>query len=523
MTEVIFLLVSLALSAAQNPSNITVLGAGGGGSIAVTPTLIQGPFSTPNDVRVSTSLAAAGGAGNYMLVPLGTNTQVGNTVIALVISASATSNLSVTDDGSSSNSYSVPTGASETAGSHTIAIYTAAITNSSRVLKLTCTAATNCDDNQMVAWEYENLGSFDVACAGTVTSGTSLACSSSISPTTGDLLLAATNVVSYSSRPSGFAASFTAQTGSPTWTLSHAADLDWSASETALAGSGSITPAITVSQAVTRANTVAVAFKASSSGGGKPTGPYLLGMQNQNSGSGGWGFSTTNTSTAQTMQFPCAGTSPFLLVGNIDTATISSVTDNNSNTWIGLTAVNSTGDGFQIQWWYTTNFPATCTGTEKVTVTFSSNPSALIPLFVFFDVYGAASGYDSSATCGSGSTPCPVNTTCSSTTTCAGSTITPSGYPALVLSYQNQNDNSVYAVNVGRFLTATEWCPTATNACNGAGASGVTQSNVGPGLEQDAGIMVDNLASGSAAITWTLENTNNSNVGASFSSTLAVK
>lgn len=493
---------------------------------AATPALIQGPFSTPNDVQTQSPLTISN-TNNYMLLPLGTLTQSSDTIVVMIVSASATSNLSLTDDGSSSNTYTLQ--ASETAGSRTIAFYTAPVTHTSRNVKMTCASATNCADNQMVAWEYANLGAADKTCNATVTTGTSLACSSMTTTANGDFIIVAADVVTYSATPSGFAGKFTAQTGStPTWTLAHAHDLDWSASQTAIqATAGAITPAITVSAAVTRANIAGIAFLATAAGGAQPPPPYLIGMQNQNSGNSGWGFSSTSSSTAQVLQVPCVGNSLYLLIGQIDSATITHVggsgnnIDSNGNTWAGLTLVDSTGDGFAIQWWHTTTYPATCNGTEAVTVTFSANPSTLIPLWVFFDV-NAASGYDGSATCGAGSMPCAINTTCSSTSSCGGATITPSGYPALVLSYQNQDFDSISASNIGRFITGVEVCPALAGGCGGAG-TGTSYAYVGPGVEQDAGILADNLASGSAAITWTVQNTQSKNPAASFSSTIAIK
>lgn len=488
-----------------------------------TPTLVQGPFSTPNDVQSQTLISSTSFANSYLQEALGTTSQVGNTIVAVIVSASGTSNLTLTDDGSTSNTYTRQV--SEVAGGRTIAIYSAPVTATSRNVKMTCVSSANCQDNQMVLWEYQNLGTVDVTCAATVTSGTAPACSAMTPTVNGDFLLAAVDVVTFGTTPTGFM-SFTAQTGStPTWTLSHAHGLDWSASQTAIqATAATITPAITVSTAVTRANVVGIAFKAANSGAGPASAPVLLSMQNQNSGNSGsgWGFSNVPTATAQTLQTPCSGNAPFLLIGQLDSATISSVTDNNSNTWAGLTRLDSTGDGFAIQWWHTTNYPATCNGTEAITVTFSTNPSTLIPLWVFFDTKATA-GYDSSATCGAGSTPCAINTTCSSTTSCGGATITPSGYPALVLSYQNQDYDTISAVSTGRFLAATEVCPASTTGCAGTGSTGTTYAYAGSGLEQDCGISVVNLAGGSAALTWTVQNTQNQNVGASFSSTISIK
>lgn len=492
---------------------------------APTPTLVQGPFSSASDVTNQNALSSDG-TGPTLVNCFRSNTQSGNTIVVMAISASAVSNMSVTDDGSSSNSYSIPSGAQETAGSHSIAIWTASVTHASRCVTLTFAATTNVDDNQIIMWEYKNLGTVDQTCAATATSGTAPACSAMTTTANGDLILAGVNVVSYGTKPTG-STHYTAQAGS--WNLSLNDGTDWTGVQTEVqASSGAVTPAITTATAVTRANIVGVAFKATTSGSGPPAGPYLLSFQAQNN----WGYSTAGTSTSQTFYFPCptsvTGTTLWLLVGNIDSTTVSAVSDSNGNTWTGLTRMDSTGDGFSVQWYHTGLNP-TCSGTENVTLTYGANPSTLVPLWNFFVVTGAASGYDSTASCsgtnvtGTGTCNMTATNSCASGTSCGGATITPSGYPAMVLSYQNQDFDTASGANVGQFLTAVEICPNAGNVgCAGAGTS-TNYMYVGSGLEQDAGIIADNLASGSAAITWSMQNTQNTNVGASFSSTIDIK
>lgn len=498
-----------------------------GATSVPTPAVVQGPIVTATDVQVNTNLGGGAVTDNYMVKCFPYATQSGNTIIVMVVTASATSNISLTDDGSSSNTYSLPSGASETAGSQTIAFYVAPVTHASHCVSLTFATPTGATHNQMTMWEYDNLGAVDKACAATVTSGTSLACASMTPTVNGDLLLIAANAVTYGTKPTGFT-SYTAQTGTtPTWTLATNDGLGWSAAQTGIqATAGAVTGAITAASAVTRANIAGLAIKAVTAGAAHPSGPYLLSMEVQNSGypsTNGWGYSTASTATTQTVNFPCQGNAPILLVGNIDSTTVTGVTDNNSNTWAGLTRVDSSGDGFSIQYYNTTNYPATCNGTEKVTVTYGANPSDLDPLWVFFDVAGAASGYDSTATCSSGSTPCATNTSCASSSTATGAHITPSGFPALVLSYFNQDFDTISGINVGQFLTAEEICPNGTNTGCGAAGTGTFYNYQGSGLEQDAGIMADRLASGSAALTWSAQNTQSQNIGACFSSTLAVK
>jgi hypothetical protein len=476
--------------------------------------LIQGPFMTPNDKAIQDPINSNGG---FMQNCFKSTTQVNDTIIVAVVTESTVANMAVTDDGSSSNAYAIPSGASEVSGGHTLAIFTATVAHASRCLSVTFTTDTGAIDDQMTMWEYSNVGSVDgTPCATHVTTGTSVACGSAITTTvSGDLVLAVTSVTTFGTTPTG-SMHFTAQTGA-SWNLSTNDGTDWSASQTEIqSASGAVTPAITSSTAVSSANIVGIAFKPTSTGGNVPSGPYLLSMQHQNN----WGFSTAPTATSETLYFPCpasvTGTVLWLLLGNVDTTTVTGVTDSNSNTWTGLTRVDSTGDGFSIQWYHTALNP-TCSGSEALTLTYGANPSALLPLWDFFIVTGAASGYDSTE--GQKST----NTSCASPTAFTGPTVTPTSFPALVLAYGNQDFNTGQSTNVGQFLTAVEVCPNSGNiGCGGNGTS-TNYAYVGSGLEQDAFIVVDNLASGSAAFSWTAANTQSQNIGACFSAALAVE
>lgn len=505
-----------ACSWAQGGRILLPIMLGAPAAAAPVPTLIQGPFMTPNDVASQSSIGGGAGAG-FIQNCYKSTTQVGDTLIVEVITNSTTSNVSVTDDGSSSNTYAIPSGATETAGGAMHSFYVATVSHASRCVKVNYATGTGATNNQIVLWEYANLGAVDQTCAATVTSGTAPACSAMTTTVNGDLVVSAVAVVSFGTKPTG-SMHFTAQAS---WALATNNGTDWTAAQTIIqSAAGSITPAITTSTAVSRANIIGIAFKAASAGGTMPTGPYVLSMQHQNN----WGLSTAPTATSETLYFPCptgySGVSLWLMVGNLDSTNVTAVSDSTNGSWTGLTRVDSTGDGFEIQWYHKDS--ATCASTIAVTLTYGANPSGLIPLWDFFVVVGAASGYDSSATCGAGSTPCAINTTCNSTTTVGGATITPSGYPALVLSYNNQDFDTISAVNVGQFLAAVEDCPGTGAGCGGAG-TGTDLAYAGPGFEQDAGIMADNLASGSAAISWTVANTQSQNAGPCFSSTVAVK
>lgn len=240
------------------------------------------------------------------------------------------------------------------------------------------------------------------------------------------------------------------------------------------------------------------------------------------------GFSTAQTATTRVEAFPCKGNDPWILTGNIDTAHVNSITDNNGNTWTGLTKVDSTGDGFEIRWWHVTS-AVTCADNEAVTITYSANPSGLIPVIEFFDIANSA-GYDSSATCGAGSTPCAINNTIATNppVAFAGATITPSvgsvAHPTLILSYQNQDFDTISGVSPGLFVAAVGVCPNSGGAGCGGNGTSTSYNYVGPGFEQDSGVMIDRVTATTAvSITWTPQNTQSQGLDFSFSSTVAIK
>jgi hypothetical protein len=217
-----------------------------------------------------------------------------------------------------------------------------------------------------------------------------------------------------------------------------------------------------------------------------------------------------------------------LLVAQGDAVTVTHVggsgtnVDNNGNTWNALTKNDSTGDGFAFQYWYTT-YPATCNSTEKVIVTFSASAASQVPYWVLRD-FKATTGYDSSSTCSGASTgtgQCTTNTSSAGTGNITGVTITPSAYPEIVISDQNQDFGTISGVSAGNYTAAYESAPGNTNGC-----SNVTTSKLcyaGPGFEQDGGAVNDTLASGSVTFTWTYANTQNQGPDYYFSNAIAIK
>jgi hypothetical protein len=157
-----------------------------------------------------------------------------------------------------------------------------------------------------------------------------------------------------------------------------------------------------------------------------------------------------------------------------------------------------------------------------MTITWSAAPS-----FVYLEAVdiSRSAGYDTSATCGSGSTPCAINASSTALSgSIPGAVITPSTTKGVILSNANEDFQSVGTVNVGSFVVDEMFCPGTTGGCQGGG-TGTFQGYQGSGMEQDSGALVDYYASTSAVtITWTyVQSETGSQIGAYFSSTVAVK
>lgn len=484
-----------------------------------TPTFIQST-ATPSDTQTQSPFSTGTGS---ITTCFPNSTQSGNTIIVRLTSSSTLANISsVTDDGSSSNTYTQQK--TEVVSSRTLAIYTAPVTNVSRCTTVLYTSGPVATDNEVKIYEFSNIATsspLDVSCNGSVTSGTAPACSSSMTPTVaGDLILTFVDIKTFTSTPTG-AMTFTAQTGTtPTYQLlpGDADGTSWSAGDYAIdSATSAITPSITISQSTTQAQVVAIALKAASSGSGFSG----IHVNNVAKFAPQFAYSTAITGTAQVIQFPCVGNDLWVIVGIGDNTTVSSInTDSNSNTWTGLTRVDSTGDGFSIQWYHSDS--ATCSGTEKFTINFAAAPSFMTVVAV--DISNAT-GYDSSATCAAGSTPCPINVSsggdANSTTTISGAKITPSTAAGVVLSYQNQDFDSMCAVSPGNFVADLEGGPSG-GACASGSAS--IYNYEGSGFEQDMGLLVKYYSStAQISITWSIANTQSRAIGPEFSSTVAVK
>lgn len=487
---------------------------------AAVPTLVQST-QTPSDVQAQDGISQNPQTGNLITKPFPNSTQVGNTVVCHVRTSEATiGDIAISDDGS--NTYTLR--ADEIAGSRTNAVFTAPITTTSRIVTVTYNdSAGDQTDNLVDCYEYENVGAYDVNCTGTATSLSAPACGSSMTPSSGDLIIAFVDVVSYSSKPAT-SANFTAQTGTtPTYSLLHNDGTSWSAAQYGvLASSTAITPSITLAQATTRANIAAVAMKAASSGG-TFSGIHVNKVK---AFAPQFANSTSFTGTTIALGFPCSGNSEWVFVGqgaSSSTSNLTSVTDSNSNTWTRLTNLYSSGDGFAVQAAHVDS--ATCSATQVITLHFTSNPS-------FLTVYAVdianATGYDSSATC-TGGTPCLINNASSSaTTTFSGAAITPSVSPGLILSYQNQDYQSI-ASATGNWNDGIESCPNETGGCSGNGIGTYSHyAYVGSGFEQDAGFTVQYYSSTAAitpvyTIAQTQGSTNSGQIGPAFNYTVAVK
>jgi hypothetical protein len=475
-----------------------------------TPTLVQEKQSYTD--QQATRLL--GGTNAYIFTCLPNAGLAGNTIIARVRSNTAPS--TVTDN--ASETYTLAK--SETAGSvYTSIYYFSNISAGAQCVSTTWSAGSGVQGDQIKLYEYANLATtspVDVSCSATVTSGTAPACGSMTTTLANDLVMSATDVVTFSSTPTG-SMSFTAQTGAA-WAKLDDDGTAWTGTQAEiLATAGAVNPTITVSQAVTRANVVGVAFKAASSGSIPSTGVHV---NNIMWSSPQFGFSNSFATTTFALSFPSSGNALWLLVAAEDNVTLSGVTDTNSNTFTCLARVDSSGDSFFMQWCHADS--ATTNATEKMTITWSAAPS-----FVYLEAVdiSRSAGYDTSATCGAGSTPCAINASSTALSgSIPGAVITPSTTKGVILSNANEDFQSVGTVNVGSFVVDEMFCPGTTGGCQGGG-TGTFQGYQGSGMEQDSGALVDYYASTSAVtITWTyVQSETGSQIGAYFSSTVAVK
>jgi hypothetical protein len=323
---------------------------------------------------------------------------------------------------------------------------------------------------------------------------------------------------------------WTAQTGTtPTYVKRHSDGTSWSAEQDGvLASSTAITPSMTASTAVTRANVVGIAMKAAA-GGGTYSGIHVM---NVKTFAPEFANSTAITGTSQVIEFPCFGNSEWLLVGqgaSSGTSNTTGITGTTpTTTFTALTNLYNAGDGFAVQWWHVDG--VTCTGTQKITLAFTANPTFLT--IVAVDIANAT-GYDSSATCGSGSTPCAINNANSTaTTTFANAQITPSTTAGVVLAYQNQDFQTIASSSSGNWVHGIESAPNAVPAGQGCTGNGTgtfgSYCYAGSGFEQDDGVNIIYYSSTSAInFNWNIAQTqgssNSGEIGPAFSSTVAVK
>ncbi|HEX4501067.1 MAG TPA: hypothetical protein VH187_07900 [Scandinavium sp.] len=480
------------------------------------PTLIQMRSSaTDAQANVVGGFNGDTASNNYIQVCLANSGQVNNTLVVRTTGTTASTNVSITDDGSSSNTYTLQQ--HETAGGRTLAVFTASIVNSMRCMKVVFGGGST--DDQVKVYEYKNIATSSpvrASCTGTATSGTAPACSAGITPTANDIVLGFEDVISFGTNPRG-GTTFTAQSG---YSLIDSDNTGWTASESVISTGSSTTPSITIASATTRANIVGIALKSSSSGASFSG----IHVNNVTYFAPEFALSLPITGTTQTIQFPCSGNDLWMMIGqgaSGATSNTTSITDSH-NTWTALTNLYNSGDGYAIQWWHVTSLPAVCSGTTSFTINFTANPSFLT--VQMFDLSNS-SGYDSSATCGAGSTPCAINlNTGTQTATVAGAVITPStSGPGVILSYANQDFNTLTNVSPGNWSSDVPFCPNSSTGCTGSGIS-TSAFYVGSGFEQDGGTLVDYYSSNSAvSITWTIANTQNQGIGPHFSSAVAVK
>jgi hypothetical protein len=492
---------------------VTGANAGSSGGSAA-PTLVQKKL-TYTDTQTQSQFS---GSNAYIPACLPNAGISGNTIIVALVTNEATiGDVTVTDN--ESETYALAN--DEIAGSRTLAVYYfAGIASGAQCITVTWSTGGGVANDQIEISEWANIATsstVDTSGKATVTSGTAPACGSITTTKPNDLIFDVSNIVSFSSKPTG-SMTFTAQTGG-SWNLLDADGTSWMGTQTeVLSATGAVNPAITLSRATTRTNVVCVAFAAASSGGVPGSGIHLNSVTWSDPQ---YGYSTAFATSTLVMQMPCFGNDLWVAVAQADNTTVSGIgSDTNGNTWTGLTRVDSSGDTFALQWWHADS--ATCNGAEQFTITWSAAPSYVF--ITMYDVSGSA-GYDSSATCGSGSTPCATNSTSSAYSgVIAGATITPSTSSGLILSEGNQDFQSISAVSPGTFLADLVVCPGSSGGCVG-GSVGTYIGYQGSGMEQDSGAMdYYYSSSGAVSINWTFVETETTGpIEAYFSSTVAIK
>lgn len=468
---------------------------------AQTPALVQ--------VRQAPSDVNAGGAVSYESTCFANPTQVGNTILAFVsTNDTPITNVTVSDDGS--NAYTMEK--DEIADSQTTAIFLAPVTTASRCVTLNLNTGGN--DNQLVVMEWTNISTaspVDTTCSAAVTSGTSPACGSMTTTGSGELIIDLTNVVAFGTKPTGYM-TWLAQTGDD-WKLAEADGLGWTAVQYEIQSTaGAINPAITTSTAVSHANVVGLALKPASSGGGQGSSIHVNSIYSFI----GIEYPTISTGTTMVLQAPCGGDDLWLAVNEATAhGPISSITDNNGNTWSSLTAAFNGSVNWQVQWWHTSTF-ASCGSNETLTLTLGSAiTTGSNPNYWIFDISNSG-GYDSSAACGSGSTPCNlVGSSAITAGVLTGSVITPSESGGVLLGVIQEEDNTVVSSTPGNNLIGCI-SESGTPACSNAVATNAA-------WEQDAGANSYTTSStASKTFTWTYADTNASPVNAYWTSVVSL-
>jgi hypothetical protein len=263
-----------------------------------------------------------------------------------------------------------------------------------------------------------------------------------------------------------------------TWQVATADILDGQAQQWGIYNSTSAINCQTIQSPSATFISLAIALKTASAGTA-PTGMYIQSAQHNNT--------TNGTSATVPVESPCSGN--LLVAGYVGSNdggtyyTVSSVTDNSSNSWVECNSPNTKPEnGSVCQYWYTSS-PTTA---DNLKVTFHMTGSASASAgstFMVYDVVGAASSspYDTNA----------VTTGTGTTTSNSGPSITPSTTGGIIFAEMGIAQNQVTAVTgpTGALFHST---------------SMVTEPNPGHSDENNGWSHVINTSTASKTWTWTV-------------------
>jgi hypothetical protein len=433
--------ISVTDNAAGSPQTVPLSGTGTSSTPGI-PTLVQHVHGS-NTLSSSQGPSWIGGPNNTYTTYLANPTQAGNAIIVgMRFDNSQTPTITVSDD--KSNTYNIGNVSVDATNNNKFAIYyalnVAAGTRKINVLLSSSTAATQF---AVEASEFYNVAQVSALDGNAGTTGTSTTVATgSVTPTTsGDLV--------YQIATQGTGSLVTYTVGSQpniTWSLLSADTQKPFAVQYGVYNStAAFNPTMTQSSIV-NFETAAIFLKPATSGSAAPAGIRVNRISHNSlwsSGTGGPGFSTS-----QVLQFPSVG--PMLVAatttgGGSLNDDVTSITDNNGNTWLQCGPGN-TGGNHTSHVYYVAN--ATTGNGELVTVHSINNTGD--STVMLYDVSGAST-----------TSPCDTSASASGNQTTAvsslvGPTVTPTTINGLVFGVIQQYNGTVVSLSNAAILNDAE-------------------------------------------------------------------